>query len=81
MLHLTQAFVLINVEKGRVKEVLERLKEVEEVLEVDAVTGAYDIIALVRAPDEEALTRDVLLGKIHNIPGITETSTAIILEV
>lgn len=77
---MTEAFVLINVEKGRVKEVLERLKGMEEVLEVDAVTGVYDIIALVRAENEDVLTREVLLGKIHNIPGITETSTAIILE-
>ena len=40
------AFILINVSAGKTWEVIEKLKKMEEVVEVYSIAGEYDIIAI-----------------------------------
>lgn len=72
----TRAFVLIETSVGRTKEVLGSLRGVQEVVAVDAVTGPYDLIAVVEAPDLNAVG-DVVTGRVHTVPGIVRTVTCL----
>lgn len=77
---MEEAFVLIKTETGRSKEVLNSLKRIDEVVKACIVTGAYDIIAIVRARDAYFIVRNIILGRIHKIPGVVSTSTAFAFE-
>ena len=72
----TRSFVLIETSVGRTKEVVAALKSVREVLSVDAVTGPYDIIAVVEAHDLNSVG-DVVTSKVHVVPGIVRTVTCL----
>ena len=41
--------------------------------------GDYDVLALVRAPDNAAL-RDVVLNQVQGIPGVLSTRTWLVFE-
>jgi DNA-binding Lrp family transcriptional regulator len=72
----TRAFVLIETSVGRTKDVVEALKSVNEVAAVDAVTGPYDIIAVVEAADLNSVG-DVVTSRVHVVPGIVRTVTCL----
>ena len=72
----TQAFVLIETSVGRTKEVLAALKQVRDVTSVDAVTGPYDLIAVVQGNDLNAVG-EAVTSRIHTIPGIARTVTCL----
>ncbi len=76
----TRAFVLIETAVGKTKEVHHHLKNIKDVSSVDAVTGPYDIIAVVQAPDLNGVG-DVVTGRIHAIPGIARTVTCLAVSV
>ncbi len=71
-----KAFVLIETEVGKVKEVSTALLPIEGVTSVDTVTGPYDIITIL---EKETLNEigDLVTGKIHPIPGISRTVTCL----
>lgn len=73
------ALVLINAEQGRWDETLRQLHAVEGVEWVGLTAGAFDFIALVRATDLTEF-RDVVLRSLRDIPALTSTQTAIILD-
>lgn len=71
-----KAFVLIEVMVGRTKEVANAISQLKGVKSVNAVTGPYDIIAVV---DGESLNEigDLVTSKIHPIAGISRTVTCL----
>ena len=71
-----KAFVLIETAVGKNKDVVNSLRQLEGVKSVDAVTGPYDIIAVV---ERETLNDvgDLVTGKIHPIAGISRTVTCL----
>ncbi|MHA1741058.1 MAG: Lrp/AsnC family transcriptional regulator [Candidatus Thorarchaeota archaeon] len=77
MTERVMAYVLMDLEIGKTDEVLEQLRLIEEATVIAVTTGAYDIILRLEVPDLEALY-DITVHKIHAIPGIKETSTAVI---
>ena len=66
-----KAFVLIETEVGRTKDVVAALQgqKVKEIKSVDLVTGPYDVIAVVEHDDFNAVG-SLVTEKIHPIPGI-----------
>ena len=72
----TRAFILIETSVGRTKDVVAALKAVNEVAAVDAVTGPYDIIAIVEAADLNSVG-DVVTSRVHVVPGIVRTVTCL----
>ena len=56
---MTVAYVLMKCELGAEEEVIEKLREMDEILFVDETYGAYDLIAKVEAANIEKL-REVL---------------------
>jgi len=73
---MVTAVVLINVERAQVNEVAEALLELKGISEVYSVGGRYDLVAVIRASDNEQLaalvTREML-----KLKGISKTETLI----
>ena len=68
----TKAYILIETAVGKSRDVATFLKSLGGVDVVDTVTGPYDIIAVVNAPDLNAVG-DLVTGQIHTINGIRRT--------
>lgn len=73
------AYVLIEGAAGRIHRIIEELRKIEEVKSCDAVTGQYDVIALIEAEDINALGR-VSYGKIQMIDGVLRTITCNVIQ-
>ena len=73
------AFVLINVETGKVPDVVDRLKEIPQVTEVYSIAGEYDVLVKLRFADIKALG-ELVPKKLQKIPGITRTVTILTFE-
>lgn len=70
----TKAYVLIETAVGKTRDVLMSLRSVDGVREADAVTGEYDVVAVVEAESLNAIG-DLVTGNIHTIGGIQRTTT------
>ena len=68
------AYVLVQTEMAQSASVAARLSAIDGVTAADEVTGPYDVIAQVQAPDVVVLGRDVL-AKVQAVEGITRTIT------
>ncbi len=71
------AYILMEIEIGRTDEVLQELRKIEEATKISVTTGEYDIVILLEVPTLEALY-DITVKRIHVIPGIKETTTAVV---
>ena len=74
----TKAYILIETSVGKSRAVADILRSLEEIDTVDAVTGPYDIIAVVMAPDLNAVGQ-LVTNHIHTIAGIVRTVTCLSL--
>ncbi len=73
------ALVSIFVESSHVDDVVQALSQLVNVEGFYEVTGEFDIVSIVRAPDVEKL-RDVLKNGIMKIEGVRSTVTSIVLS-
>lgn len=73
---MVSAIVLLQVQRDAIPEVAERLAGFEEISEVYSVAGRYDLVALVRVRDNEALA-EVVTRKLLRESAITHTETLI----
>ena len=74
---MTSAFLFINAELLFIEDVINKLKEVHEIVDVYKVQGIYDIIARVNSDTEEKL-KELVSERIRRIDKITGTVTVII---
>ena len=72
------AYVFIRTSPGRAKDVAKAISGIEGVKSAHAVTGRFDVIALIEAPDMAALG-DLVLSKIHGVEGVSSSETAVIV--
>jgi DNA-binding Lrp family transcriptional regulator len=70
-----EAIVYIRADPGKALALLEEVKKVEGVKAAFAVTGRFDIVARIEAPDLKTLG-EIVIGKIQGIAGIRSTETA-----
>ena len=75
-----KAFVLIETAVGKTKHVINILNKSDGIKSVDAVTGPYDIIAVVDGEDLNAIG-SMVTNKIHPIPGVNRTVTCLAIKV
>lgn len=76
----TCSYIGIFLEKGGLfSEVVEKLKEIPEIVECHYTTGQYAIFVKVYAKDNEHL-KNILSSQIQKIQGISSTETFISLE-
>ena len=75
----TKAYIMIETTAGKSRDVIKALRSVSAVETVDAVTGPYDIIAIVTAPDLNVIG-DLIPSRIHTINGVARTLTCFVLN-
>lgn len=75
----TSAYVSVTIEQNSWRAVSARLRETPFVEHFALVGGDYDILVLVRTPDNEAL-RQVVLERIQDIPGVRATRTWLVFD-
>ncbi|GAA1757952.1 MULTISPECIES: Lrp/AsnC ligand binding domain-containing protein [Luedemannella] len=76
---MVQAYILIQTEVGRAREVASVIREMPGVLRVDAVTGPYDVIVLSEVHSVDELDQ-LVLSKMHVIGGIQRTLTCSVVH-
>jgi len=73
-----RAFILIEAEVGRSKAVIAKIRQLDEVKSVDAVTGPYDVIAVVESESLNAI-EELISDKIHTVAGVSRTVTCLVI--
>ncbi len=73
---MVTAFILINVERPRLKSIADDLLAIDGITEVYSVAGPFDMIAVVRVKEHEQLS-DLVTEKIGGLQGIQDTETLI----
>jgi DNA-binding Lrp family transcriptional regulator len=76
---MAAAYVLMNVDAGKVGRALSAVKAVKGVKTAHAVAGPYDIILFVEAENLEKLGQRVLL-ELQIVSGIRSTVTAVVFQ-
>ncbi len=73
---MVTAIVLLKTSRDAVNEVAERLVDMKGVSEVHSVAGRYDLVVVIRVPDNQALA-DIVTDRIRSIDGIESSETLI----
>lgn len=74
-----RAYVFVESTLGKAIQVAEGLARVPGVATAHAVTGLYDVIALVEVENLAALG-ELLSQRIHRLPGVVKTTTNVVVE-
>ena len=81
---MIRGFVLVETEVGRTKSVADAIRDITNedpggrgaITAVDTVTGPYDVIVQVEAPDLDLLGKHIT-GEIATVPGVQRTTTCL----
>lgn len=77
---MVQAYILIQTEVGRAAQVVEGIRGLTGVVEVDVVTGNYDAIVKAQAETPDELAK-LVVGDIQAVEGITRSITCMVVHV
>jgi DNA-binding Lrp family transcriptional regulator len=75
----TSAYVMVTIEQNAWRAVADDLRRIPHVEQVTLVGGDFDILVLVRTPDNATL-RDVVLGHIQDVERVRATRTWLVFE-
>ena len=73
---MVHAYVLIQTTLGKALKVVEETSKIEEVKSTCAVTGAYDVVAVIEVEKISDIA-GLVVNKIHRIEGVCSTQTLI----
>ncbi|HEV7178603.1 MAG TPA: Lrp/AsnC ligand binding domain-containing protein [Candidatus Baltobacteraceae bacterium] len=73
---MVTAFILMNVERPRLKSIADDLLAIEGIAEVYSVAGPFDIVAVVRVKEHDDLN-DLVTEHVAALDGIENTETLI----
>ena len=73
---MVTAFILINVERPRLKSIADDLLAIEGITEVYSVAGPYDMVVVARVKQHDELS-DLVTEGIGALQGIRNTETLI----
>ncbi|GAA0921813.1 Lrp/AsnC ligand binding domain-containing protein [Virgisporangium aurantiacum] len=76
---MVQAYILIQTEVGKARDVAAAIRDVAGVVRVDAVTGPYDVVVLTEARTVDELGK-MIVSKVQLVPGITRTVTCSVVH-
>lgn len=77
---MAAAYILVSVEAGRAKEVLDVIRDLEGVQQAHACWGQPDIFAFFQVSDDHELA-EVVLDTIHDLEGVRSTETHLVVDV
>ncbi len=73
---MTDAYVMLNCELGAEAEIIEKLKEIEQVSDVFETIGTHDMLVKLQADNFEKI-REIVSFNIQKLPKVRSTSTLI----
>ncbi len=73
---MTDAYIMLNCELGAEAEIIEKLKELEEVVDVFETIGTHDMLVKLQADNFEKI-REIVSRNIQKLPKVRSTSTLI----
>ena len=73
------AYLLIQTEVGKAREVAKAIADIDGVVKVDAVTGPYDVIVLGQARNVDELGK-MIVSRVQGVSGITRTLTCSVVH-
>jgi DNA-binding Lrp family transcriptional regulator len=76
---VVQAYILIQTEVGKARDVAATVSDLPGVVQVDAVTGPYDVIVLTQAETVDELG-SLVVSKVQSVTGITRTLTCSVVH-
>ncbi len=76
---MVQAYILIQTEVGKARDVAAAINGVPGVVRVDAVTGPYDVVVLTESTTVDELGR-MIVSAVQLVPGITRTLTCSVVN-
>ncbi|WP_033343899.1 Lrp/AsnC ligand binding domain-containing protein [Catenuloplanes japonicus] len=76
---MVQAYILIQTEVGRARDVAAQISNISGVIRVDAVVGPYDVVVLTEAGTVDELGK-IVVSKVQLVPGITRTVTCSVVR-
>jgi DNA-binding Lrp family transcriptional regulator len=76
---VVQAYILIQTEVGKARDVAAAIGEIPGVVRVDAVTGPYDVVVLTEAHNVDELGK-MIVSKVQLVLGITRTLTCSVVH-
>lgn len=77
---MVSAIVLLKIERAQIPTVAEKLVELDGISEVFSIAGQYDLVAILRVKNNDALA-DLVTLKMLQIEGIIESETLIAFKV
>ena len=76
----TKAYILIETLVGHTRDVANSLRNVGGINSVDNITGPYDVIAVIDAPDINSMG-NLVTDEIHTLSGVVRTVTCIVVGI
>lgn len=76
---MVQAYILIQTEVGKARDVATAIAQIPGVARVDAVTGPYDVIVLSEARNVDELGK-MIVSQVQLVSGITRTLTCSVVH-
>ena len=76
---MVRAYVLISASPGRAIDVAGKLAGQDGVIQADAITGEYDVIAQVQASDVAGVGA-LIVEKVQRVEGVFKTVTCLAVQ-
>jgi len=76
----TKAYILIETAVGKTRDVVQTVRNIPGMRSVDAVTGPYDVIAVLEADDLNAIGQ-IVTERVHTVSGVLRTVTCLAVAV
>ncbi|HSG84183.1 MAG: Lrp/AsnC ligand binding domain-containing protein [Nitrosopumilus sp.] len=73
---MTDAYVMLNCELGAEEEIIEQLKEIEQVVDVFETIGTHDMLVKLQAENFEKI-REIVSWNIQKLKKVRSTATLI----
>ena len=73
---MTDAYVMLNCELGSEEEIIEQLKELEQVVDVFETIGTHDMLVKLQAENFEKI-REIVSWNIQKLKKVRSTATLI----
>ena len=67
---------MVETQVGKVQQVARSLRSLDGMVSAEVVTGNFDIIALVEAPDMASMA-DLVTGRVQGVRGVLRTITCV----
>ncbi|HYA01301.1 MAG TPA: Lrp/AsnC ligand binding domain-containing protein [Candidatus Binatia bacterium] len=76
---MVRAYVLISATAGKALEVVSKLQGQEGIVQADAITGEYDVIAQVESGDIAGIGK-LIVEKVQAADGVFKTITCLVVR-